>query len=113
MSCECNCRKFIKSIKIEVADKKVTITIPKVDFKNNEEFDLVICQSIPKAVAGAVVELSNGGTVIDMWDRNGNLLMGERLFSRTRYCSVFGDNDSEHILIRNRLPINKSATEAK
>lgn len=112
-NCQCKSRKIIKSTKVEVDGKKVTVSFPKTTLKNNEEFDLIIIQTIPKKVLGATVEFSNGDTIVDALNRNGNLLMGERLGGRTMYRAVYGDKDSEHILIRGCLPINPNATEAE
>lgn len=112
-NCQCKSRKIIKTTSVTVDEKKVTVAFPKVALKNNEEFDLVIVQTIPTKVLGATVEFLNGDLVVDGLDRNGNLLMGERLRSRTMYRAVYGDKDSEHILIRGCLPINPKATKAE
>ena len=110
MECNCNCRKRLKTTKVEVKSGKLNIHIPKVTLGNEEEFDLIIRHRIPKEVTSAEVKIMNGDVEVAVLNRHGNALKGERIFSRKKYTAVYGKK-TNHILIRDNLPINRCAIE--
>lgn len=108
MSCNknCNgCNRIIKSTGISVVAGILQVAIPTTIFNNESEFCLVLAQTLPVGSSFLHVNILNNATVINLIDKNGNLVTGDQLKCRKRYNVVFGSNSVvPHILIKNCLP---------
>lgn len=107
---KCNvCDKLVKSTSLVLEEGKrliINIPTPRV-VANNEEYCLVICQSIPAGTTTEqVVFCWANGTVVNFNSLNGNYVRADQLCTRKKYKVVFGTDPIHYSL---RCPIKCSS----
>lgn len=110
MSCVYN---VIKSLGMTVTTEPdaLQIEIPSNTFVENERFCLILMQEIP-TTESIPVELISGTTVINMYNRIGNVLRADQLKNKRRLLCVYG-TDVDHVLVFNHMKDSVVAKEAK
>lgn len=97
-----NC-KIIKSKKIYVEDNNLIIDIGSIKLKNDEVFEIIICQNIPdEADENNKIFFKINDNLIHLCNVTGNYTRADQISSRTKYIVVYGV-DPLHISLLKRV----------
>lgn len=86
------CKCDVKSTIMKVTGGFLYIFINPRTFVNHEEFNLILCQSIPQNAGISQVFLTNGAQTIPLNVKTGNYLRADQLRCRNCYPMVYGNN---------------------
>lgn len=82
--CTCNnCPNLVKSTSIAVNGDILEVTIPQMQLTNGSKLCVILCQAIPDTITAAMsVQVVSGTTKLYVFNKCGNLIYADQLFTR-------------------------------